>query len=82
MALFIGVHDMGSPTTDQELMASWQTYKTACANHNCKPVRAHLNAAKGKGFCLTEANSEAEVQAAHDEAKVPVNEIIEVEVIE
>jgi hypothetical protein len=82
MALFMGVHNMGSPMPAENLKASWEAYKAACTIHNCKPVRSHMNASKGKAFCLTEAASEADVQAAHAEAKVPVNEIIEVEVSE
>jgi len=82
MALFIGVHDNGAPMPDEEMQAGWKAYKAACANHGCEPIRAHVNAGKGKAFCLTEASSSDEVQAAHDEAKVPLVDVIEVKILE
>jgi len=78
MALFIGLHSMGEGMTDDMIRQSWESYKAACAKLGCRPKHTHVNAAQGKAFCVTEAASADMVQQAHDEAKVPVNEVIEV----
>ena len=82
MALFLGVHEMGEATTDDAVQSSWSSYKTACGNHNCQPLRAHYNAQQGRAFCVTEAPSTDKVRAAHEEANVPLKEVIEVKVLE
>lgn len=78
MALFLGIHDMGGPISEESIQNSWSSYKKACGNHNCQPLHAHVGAEHGKAFCITEAQSVQDVQAAHDEAKVPVKEVIPV----
>jgi hypothetical protein len=82
MSVFIGVHDMGSSVTDGRIEKSWETYKAACTKLGCTPLTAYSSAEKGKAFCVTEASSAGEVQKAHDEAGVPINEILEVKVLE
>ncbi len=78
MALFLGIHNMGDGVTDEVVLQSWEAYKTACESLGCSAKHAHANARQGRAFCITEATSANLVQQAHDEAKVPVNEIIEV----
>ena len=78
MGTFLGIHDKGASVTDDEAVASWTAYKTAATAMGCTPKHSHYSAEKGKGFCVTEANSAEEVQKAHDNAKVPVNEIYEI----
>jgi len=78
MALFIGIHDMGSPMTDQVAQESWAAYKAACQKAGGNPRHTHYNAQQGRAFCLTEAQSADVVQKAHDEANVPLKEVIEV----
>jgi hypothetical protein len=82
MALFLGVHDMGQAMTDEQMKGSWEAYKAACDKRGCKGLRAHINAGQGKAYCLTEASSSNDVQAAHDDAQVPVKEIVEVQIVE
>jgi hypothetical protein len=82
MALFLGVHDMGMPMAEADLTASWDNYKNACGKHNCTPVQAYVSGPAGKAFCVTEAATSDEVQAAHDEAKVPLKEIVPVTSLE
>lgn len=78
MALFIGIHNMGGPVSDEAVANNWESYKAACTSLGCSPKHAHSNAGQGKAFCLTEADTADLVQKAHDNANVPVNEIIEV----
>jgi len=78
MPMFLGVHDMGGSVEDEAVRASWEAYKTACQAAGCKPTHAHYNAQNGKAYCLTEADSADQVQKAHNDAQVPVNEVFEV----
>lgn len=78
MAMFVGVHTMGTSMPEDKMKESWESYKVACAKAGLTAKHAHMNAEQGKAFCVTEANSSEEVQKAHEAAGVPVNEIIEV----
>lgn len=78
MGLFIGIHDMGGAMSDEKMQSSWEAYKAACTKLGCSPKHAHASAEHGRAFCITEADSADMVQKAHDEAKVPVNEVFEV----
>lgn len=82
MSLFLGVHDAGEPLGEEEIKNSWNSYKNACQNHNCQPLRAHYNAEQGRAFCVTEAQSVEDVEAAHEEAQVPLKEVVPVKIIE
>jgi hypothetical protein len=87
MATFLGVHgtkDSGPPPgmSPDMLKQGWEDYKAASTKMGCKPLHVHANFEKGRAFCVTEANSADEVQKAHDEAHVPLEEIIEVETLE
>jgi hypothetical protein len=78
MALFLGIHNMSGPTEDEAITGNWEKYKAACKDLGCSPVRAYSSGGAGKAFCVTEAESADMVQKAHDQANVPINEIIEV----
>jgi hypothetical protein len=78
MAIYLGVHDMGGATAEDKMRGSWEAYKSACTKLNINAKHAHMNVEQGRAFCLTEADGSDSVQKAHDEAGVPVNEIIEV----
>ncbi len=78
MALFIGIHNMGNAMTDEMVKQTWESYKAACSKLGCSAKHAHASAEQGRAFCLTEADSADMVQKAHDEANVPVNEVLEV----
>ena len=82
MALFLGMHDMGGPSTDEETQANWSKYKAAAGKRGSKGLRVHYNSAKGKAFCLTEADSEDQVRAAHQDANIPLNDVLEVNISE
>ncbi len=79
MALFMGLHNMGGSITDEKMKQNWEAYKEACASLGCSAKHAHANTQQGKAFCITEADSADLVQKAHDDAQVPVNEILEVQ---
>ena len=68
---------MGAGTTDDKAVQSWTAYKEGCAKVGCQPKHAHYSTEQGKGYCITEADSADMVQKAHDEANVPVDEVVE-----
>ncbi len=78
MATFVGIHDMGGSMTDDQAQATWEKYKAACDKLGYSGLHVHYSGEKGRSFCLTEAPTADEVQKAHDEAQIPVNEILEV----
>ncbi|HSW85626.1 MAG TPA: nickel-binding protein [Candidatus Saccharimonadales bacterium] len=85
MAQFLGIHDVNDLLVDttKELAGDpWEAYKTVCAAHNCKPLHVHFNKSVGKAFCVTEANASTDVQAAHDDANLKLQDLIEVELSE
>ena len=79
MATFLGVHDMNGPVEDQAVSKNWEAYKASCVKLGLSAKHAHTSSQHGKAFCITEADSADAVQKAHDDAGVPVNEIIEVQ---
>jgi hypothetical protein len=82
MATFLGLHDMGASSPDEQMKSAWEAYKAACGKLGAKGLHVHFNAGKGRAFCLTEADSADTVQKAHTEAGVPVNEVLEVQTAE
>ena len=82
MATFLGFHDMGGSTTDEAMGKNWGTYKAACDELGIKAQHVHFNAGAGRAFCVTEADSADQVQKAHQEAGVPLIEVLEVQTAE
>lgn len=82
MPQFLGIHDLGAPTDNATVEDGWSKYKKACSNHECRPLHVHYNVDAGRAFCVTEAESADQVQAAHDEAEVPLKEVLEVKFAE
>lgn len=82
MAQFLGIH-AGEMFVDESKKSEdadpWEDYKAACASRGCKPLHVHFNMEAGRAFCITEASSAEEVQAAHTDANLVVQEVIEVE---
>ena len=79
MPIFLGVHDMGETISDEMAEESWSKYQKAAKKHGDEPWKTYYNAKEGRAFCITEAESAKVVQDAHDEAGVPVKEVIEVQ---
>lgn len=80
MAQFLGIHGPDS-IIDEAIKSEdpWQDYKAACTSHGCQALHVHYNPEMGRGFCVTEAGSPDQVQAAHTAANLRVQEIIEVQ---
>lgn len=82
MALFLGVHDFGTASTEDDVKNSWANYSAACTKHGCQAVKVHYNAEHGKAFCLTEAVSADKVKAAHNDINLALADLVEVKVLE
>ena len=78
MAIFLGLHNLPEEANDGMVEANWSAYKAACAKKGLSAEHVHYNATFGKAYCVTIAESVDQVQEAHDEAGVPVDQIIEV----
>lgn len=82
MAQFLGIHEgemFIDNTKNTESDDPWALYKEACDNRGCKALHVHFNMDAGRAFCITEASSSEEVQAAHTDANLNLKEVIEVE---
>ncbi len=73
MALFIGVH-----TLKEDMGGGWDGYKNACTDLGIRAVCSYVSSEKGMAFCVTEASSVDKVRKAHENSKVPVDDIYEV----
>lgn len=85
MAQFLGIHDTNDVFIDSSKDIEgdpWEAYKKACAAHNCKALHVHFSRSVGKAYCVTEATSAEDVQAAHDDANLKLLEVFEVELSE
>lgn len=78
MAIYLGIHDMGTMVTDEQMQTNWTSYKEASVKLGATAQHVHYSAEKGRAYCLTEAASAQVVQQAHDDAGVPLKEILEV----
>jgi hypothetical protein len=78
MAIFIGIHRMDGPVEESKLSNSWSSYKEAAIKRGLKPLKVNYSAEKGVAICETEAETEEEVMAAHQDVNVLPKEIIEV----
>jgi len=78
MPLFLGIHNVGRALTDEEIEDIWTRYKEAAKNHGAEGHKTFYNGAMGRAFCLTEADSAEDVDAAHADIDMPTNELIEV----
>ncbi|HSX44494.1 MAG TPA: nickel-binding protein [Candidatus Saccharimonadales bacterium] len=78
MAIYLGIHNMGVAMAEDKMQGSWEAYKSACAKLGMSAKHCHMSPEQGKAFCLTEADSADLITMAHDEAGVPVDEVIEV----
>lgn len=79
MPVFLGVHDFGSALTKEQMEDNWKRYNECCGKHGAEAWKVYYNAEAGKSWCITEAKSAADVDAAHAEANLPTKELYEVQ---
>ncbi len=77
MAIFIGVHSLPG-VNHQDVPDGWKRYKVAALNRGIKAITAYYSDIHKKGYCLTEANSENDVERAHRDINMAPEEILAV----
>jgi hypothetical protein len=78
MALFLGIHKIPAGTKQQDIIDSFNKYKTAAEEKGISAVSAVYSLEKGFAYCQTEAESAEQVKDAHVAAGVPLEDVIEV----
>ena len=81
MPVFLGVHVVGHAMAEKQVKDIWSRYKEAAKKHGAEGLKTYYNAEEGRAFCITEAKSAADVDAAHAEINMPTKELIEVQKI-
>lgn len=68
--------------TEEDIKEGWEKYKVAATQRGLKPLHANLSVANGFAYCETEAPNAQAVRDAHEAAEVPVEDVIEITVLE
>jgi len=79
MPVFLGIHDFGGPLTEEEMKHNWEMYQESCKKHGAEAWKVYYNLEEGKVFCVTEAKSADDVNAAHNDIERPTKELHEVQ---
>ncbi len=74
----MGVHKFKPGMTKEETEEKYEAYKVSAREAGLNPISAVYNTAKGFAYCQTEADSPEQVRAAHEKAKVPLEDVMEV----
>jgi len=78
MAIFLGVHKLGPGMDDTEIAEGFGKYKEKAVAKGLRPIGAVYSIEKGFAYCQTEAESAEVVRQAHQEAEIPLEDVIEV----
>jgi len=82
MKTFLGVHNAKEAGLSHDQIAnSFKSYKEAASKSGITAQHAYYSEEKGFAYCITEANSEEEVRKAHQEANIPLEDVVEVEIL-
>lgn len=78
MALFLGVHKLEKGMTVKEAEEGFERYKASARSTGLNPISTVVSLEKGFAYCQTEADSAQQVKDAHEEAEIPIEDVIEV----
>lgn len=81
MALFLGVHKLGSEMNENQIREGFQSYKKSAGEGGINAMMAVYSMEKGFAYCVTEAESAEQVRKAHQSVSIPLEEVIEVKEI-
>lgn len=81
MALYLGVHKIPQGMEDNQVREGFLGYRKNAMNQGLNAKMAVYSLARGFAYCLTEASSPDQIQAAHKKAAVPLEDVIEVKEI-
>lgn len=60
----------------------WEGYKKACSDEGIRAVCSYGSSERGIAWCITEAPSAGAVRRAHENSRIPVDDIFEVGYVE
>lgn len=81
MAIFLGVHKLPSEMTDSQATEGFEKYKESAKAKGLTPLSAVYSLEKGFAYCQTEAESQDQVREAHQDAAIPLEDVIEVKTL-
>jgi hypothetical protein len=79
MGIYLGVHDFGSPFSDEEMQANWDKYKESAKKHGAHAIAVYYDKEAGKSFCITKAESSDVVDQAHNDVELPTKELHQIQ---
>ena len=82
MAIFMGVHKVPDGMTEEEAQAGYTKYKESAMKSGLKPLGAVVSIEKGFAYCQTEAGSANEVREAHSVAQIPLEDVVEIKILQ
>ena len=78
MPVFLGVHKLPSDMTDSQASEGFAKYKESAKAKGLIPLSAVYSLEKGFAYCQTEAENADLVREAHQDATIPLEDVIEV----
>ena len=78
MAIFLGVHKIPAGMVESLVAEGFGKYKEKAMAKGLRPIGAVYSMEKGFAYCQTEAESAEQVREAHQEAAIPLEDVIEV----
>jgi hypothetical protein len=80
MAIFLGVHKLDK-WDETQISEGWNKYKESASSKGLKVLGAVFSLEKGFAYCQTEADSADQVREAHSAVEIPLEDVIEVKVL-
>lgn len=81
MTVFLGVHKLPSDATDATATEGFAKYKEKARAKGLTPLSAVYSLEKGFAYCQTEAENADQVRKAHEEAEIPLEDVIEIKTL-
>lgn len=82
MPVFLGVHKLTPGMQEADVQKGWEDYKVSATTAGLRPISAVVSVEKGFAYCQTEAQSADQVRAAHANASIPLEDVVEVKTLE
>lgn len=81
MAVFLGLHKVPSDMNDTQMTEGFEKYKESARAKGLTPLSAVYSLEKGFAYCQTEAENADQVREAHQDAAIPLEDVVEVKTL-
>ena len=81
MAIFLGVHKIPAGMEESLVAEGFGKYEEKAMTKGLRPIGAVYSMEKGFAYCQTEAESAEQVREAHQEAAIPLEDVMEVKTL-